>query len=91
MIVGRVVGHLVMTIRHRAYDDRTLLIVDRLGADGAPTGGYLIAVDTVGAGTGQTVLVNDEGGGAQQVLRCPGAPIRSVVVGIVDAVEISEL
>jgi len=44
----------------------------------------LIAIDTVGAGPGQTVLINDEGGGAQQVLGCPGAPIRSVVVGIID-------
>ena len=56
----------------------------RLTPEGEPAGGYLIAIDTVGAGPGQTVLINDEGGGAQQVLGCPGAPIRSVVVGIID-------
>ncbi len=86
MIIGRVAGQIFMTINHQAYDARTLLIVDRLSPEGEPSGGYLIAVDTAGAGPGQTVLVNDEGGGAQQVLDCPGAPIRSVVVGIIDEV-----
>ncbi len=84
MIIGRVSGQIVMTINHQAYDARTLLIIDRLTPEGEPAGGYLIAVDSVGAGPGETVLVNDEGGGAQQVLNCPGAPIRSVVVGIID-------
>lgn len=87
MILGHVSGQIFMTINHQAYDARTLLIVDRLTPEGTPAGGYLIAVDTVGAGIGQTVLVNDEGGGAQQVLGCPGAPIRSAVVGIVDQVD----
>ncbi len=86
MIIGRVAGQIFMTINHQAYNARTLLIVDRLTPEGTPAGGYLIAVDTVGAGAGQTVLVNDEGGGAQQVLGCPGAPIRSVVVGIIDEI-----
>lgn len=87
MILGRVAGQIHMTINHPAYDARTLLIVDRLTPEGTPAGGYVIAVDTVGAGIDQTVLVNDEGGGAQQVLGCPGAPIRSVVVGIIDDVD----
>ena len=86
MILGRVSGQIFMTINHPAYDARTLLVVDRLTPEGTLAGGYVIAIDTVGAGTGQIVLVNDEGGGAQQVLGCPGAPIRSVVVGIVDEI-----
>ncbi len=87
MIIGRVTGRIHMTIKHQAYDGRTLLVIDRLGADGSPSGGYVIAVDSVGAGPGETVLVNDEGGGAHQVLDCPGAPIRTVVVGIIDALD----
>ena len=87
MIIGRVAGQIFMTINHEAYDGRTLLIVDRIKPDGAPSGGYVIAVDSVGAGPGEKVLVNDEGGGAQQVLGCPEAPIRSVVVGIIDQVD----
>jgi hypothetical protein len=46
----------------------------------------MIAVDTVGAGAGETVLILDEGNSARQVLGAQGAPIRTVVVGIVDAV-----
>ncbi len=53
---------------------------------GPSAGGYLIAVDSVGAGAGETVLLLDEGNGARQVLGAPGAPIRTVVVGIVDAI-----
>lgn len=86
MIIGRVSGQITMTIKHHAYDGRTLLVVDRLTPEGEPAGGYLIAVDSVGAGVGQMVLVVDEGTGAQQILDCPGSPIRSVVVGIIDAV-----
>ena len=51
---------------------------------GEPTGGYVIAVDTVGAGAGETVLVLDEGNGARQILGGADLPVRSVVVGIVD-------
>jgi len=86
MIIGRVAGQISMTINHQAYDGRTLLIIDRLKPNGTLSGGSVIAVDSVGAGPGEMVLINDEGGGAQQVLGCPGAPIRSVVVGIIDEI-----
>lgn len=86
MIIGRVSGQIFMTVNHRAYDARTLLIIDRLTPEGKLSGGYLIAVDSVGAGAGQMVLVVDEGNGAQQILGCPSAPIRSVVVGIIDEI-----
>ncbi len=84
MILARVAGRLTSTIQHRSVDGRTLLVLDKLGADGSPAGGYLIAVDHVGAGPGQVVLVLDEGNGARQVLGGSDLAIRSVVVGIVD-------
>ena len=86
MKLGRVVGTVVSTINHPSFDERTLLLCDLLDPSGRPSGGYLIAVDSVGAGAGETVFLLDEGNGARQVLRAPGAPIRTVVVGIVDAV-----
>ncbi len=85
MILGRIAGNVVQTIQHPATENRRLLIVDRLGPDGELSGGYLVAVDTVGAAPGQTVLVLDEGNGARQILEWADAPIRSVVVGVVDA------
>ena len=86
MKLGRVVGTVVSTINVPAFDDRTLLICDLLDPAGQPAGGYVIAVDTVGAGAGEIVLILDEGNSARQVLSAPGAPIRTLVVGIVDAV-----
>ena len=65
---------------------RTLLLCDLLDPDGQLAGGYQIAVDNIGAGAGETVLLLDEGNGARQVLGAPGAPIRTVVIGIVDEV-----
>ena len=87
MILGRIAGSVVSTIHHRIVDSRTLLLAERLDHEGAPTGGYVIALDTVGAGYGETVLILDEGNGARQVLDDATAPVRSVIVGIVDAVE----
>jgi ethanolamine utilization protein EutN len=86
MKLGRVVGTVVSTINVPAFDDRTLLLCDLLDPTGRLAGGYVIAVDTVGAGAGETVLILDEGNSARQVLAAPGAPIRTLVVGIVDAV-----
>jgi len=86
MKLARVVATVVSTINAPALDGRTLLVCDLLDPSGAPSGGYLIAVDTVGAGAGETVLLLDEGNSARQVLGAPGAPIRTVVVGIVDAI-----
>jgi len=84
--LGRVAGTVVSTINAPAFDGRTLLLCDLLDPAGKPAGGYLIAIDTVGAGLGETVLILDEGTSARQVLGAPGAPIRTVIVGIVDAV-----
>lgn len=87
MYVGQVAGTVVATIKHEAFRGRKLLLVDRLGLNNQPTGEYDICVDTVQAGVGDHVLVLDEGNGARQVLRFNEAPIRAVIVGIVDAWE----
>lgn len=84
MYIGRVTGTVVATIKHEAFDGRKLLIVDQLGLDGQPTGSYDICVDVVQAGVGDRVLVLDEGNGARQILGRKTAPVRAVVVGIVD-------
>jgi ethanolamine utilization protein EutN len=86
MTIGSVTGHIHSTISHPFYQAKKLLLVEREDAAGRPTGSYLIAVDTVDAGVGERVLVLDEGTGARQVIGSPDAPIRSVIVGIVDAV-----
>ena len=87
MKLAKVVGTVVSTIKSPIFEGRALLLVDLVGPDGREAGGYLIALDTVGAGAGETVLVLDEGTSARQVIGAPYGPLRTVVVGIVDAVE----
>ena len=91
MKIGRVVGTVVSTINSPIFEDRRLLLCDLLDLAGEPTGGYTIAVDTVDAGAGETVLILDEGNSARQILRRePDGEIRALVVGVVDQVVASE-
>ncbi|HEX9717522.1 MAG TPA: EutN/CcmL family microcompartment protein [Actinomycetota bacterium] len=84
MKVGRVVGTVVATIEAPVFQDRKLLVCDVLDASGRPDGSYIIATDAVGAGAGETVLIIDEGNSARQVVGMEVAPIRAVIVGVVD-------
>ena len=87
MILGRVCGTVVSTIQHPFYQGKKQLMVRYCTPDGAFDGDrYVIAVDLVGAGVGETVLVEDEGTSARQLLDVKDAPVRSVIVGIVDQV-----
>ena len=88
MILGRIVGNVVSTIHHSIVEGRKLLVAERLDQHGRPSGGYLIAFDAIGAGQGETVLILDEGNGARQILDDANAPVRSIVVAIVDAVDV---
>lgn len=88
MILGVVAGNIYSTINHPFYDGCKLLVVDRIHPDGRRTGKYLIAVDSVDAGVGETVLMIDEGNGARQVFNDPQGPVRSAIVGIVDEIHI---
>jgi len=85
--IGRVAGTVVTTICSPVFEGRKLLHIDLLDLDGNETGRDVIAVDAVGAGAGETVLVLDEGNGARQVLEAPDAPVRAVVVGVIDEIE----
>jgi len=86
MILGRVKGEVVCTIKHPFYLNRRMLLLDRIDPAGEELGGYLVAIDAVDAGPGQVVLVNDEGNSARQIVDDPTAPVRSVIIGIVDHV-----
>ena len=89
MILGTVIGNVTSTINHPFYENKKLLIVEKCDGAGKATGDYVIAIDQVGAGAGERVLVLDEGNGARQIVQSTTAPVRSVIVGIVDAVNVS--
>ncbi len=86
MIIGTVRGTIVSTINHPYYNGKKMMIVEKEDFSGK-AGGYLIAIDGgVGVGVGERVLVIDEGNSARQVVRDSQAPLRSIIVGIVDHV-----
>lgn len=85
MKLAQVVGTVVSPVSHPFFEGRRLLLCDLVDPDGN-VGGYLIAVDVVNAGVGERVLICDEGSSARQIFGISTGPIRSVVVGIVDAV-----
>lgn len=89
MILGKVVGQIYSTINHPFYQSKRLLVVEQLTPEGRAAGKYLIAVDSVDAGWGETVLVIDEGNSARQIVQDSQAPIRSIIIGVVDQVSVS--
>jgi microcompartment protein CcmK/EutM len=87
--IGQVAGTVVATIEHRMFDGHKLLLVERLDLTGQPTSKYDIAVDKVQAGVGDRVLVLDEGTSARQVLDVePWGPVRCVIIGVIDEVDL---
>ena len=92
MNMGRVTGTVVSTIQHPFYDGKKQLIVRNTLPDGSFDGDkYVIAVDLVGAGVGELVLIEDEGNSARQLMNTAShAPVRSVIVGIIDDVQLEE-
>jgi microcompartment protein CcmK/EutM len=90
MYIGEVIGTVVATIKDDAFFSRKLLLVHRLNLEDAAEEYYDIAVDMVQAGVGDKVMVIDEGNGARQVLQREIAPVRAVIVGVVDDVDISD-
>ncbi len=87
MKIAKVIGSVVSTIKNGAYSGRKLMIVQALDTDLKPQEETFLAVDSVGAGAGETVLVMSEGIGARQILDLEVAPLRSVIVGVIDSVD----
>lgn len=88
MNVCRVLGTMVATEKHPAFAGRKILVVQPLDEQLSPVGNSYLAVDNIsGAGKGDVVLVMNEGSGARQVLQDKTAPIRSVIVGVVDQID----
>jgi ethanolamine utilization protein EutN len=88
MQIARVVGTVVATQKHRKFEGAKLLLVQPLGLDDAPRGAALLAVDGVGAGVHEKVLIVLEGRAAGEALGRKAAPVDAAIVGIVDQVDV---
>jgi len=76
--------------KHPAFAGRTLFVVQPLDEHGGDAGASFVAIDHVQAGVGDKVLVLTEGNGVRQILKQGDlVPIRSMIVGIVDHVELA--
>jgi len=85
MLLGKVIGNVVSTVKAIGYESKKILIIQPIGPKGDPKGKSFLAVDTVQAGVGDTVVTLDEGGSARVAIKEPGTQtVKCVVVGIVD-------
>ena len=90
MQIARVVGTVVSTQKHRKFEGAKLLLVQPVTLDDQPRGPALLAVDSVGAGVHEKVLVVIEGRAAGEALGRKGAPVDAAIVGIIDSVDVTE-
>jgi ethanolamine utilization protein EutN len=86
--LARVIGTVVATQKHRKFEGAKLMLVQPLNLDGTPRGATLLAVDGVGSGVREKVLIVLEGRAAGEVLGRKAAPVDAAIIGIVDQVEI---
>ncbi|MFG0317177.1 MAG: EutN/CcmL family microcompartment protein [Planctomycetota bacterium JB042] len=90
MFLATVLGPVVTPVQHPFFDGKPLLLVradDPEHGEAAPEG-VVVAADRVGAGVGERVLVMKEGSSARTLYGRDDAPVRTVIVGIVDEVEV---
>ena len=88
MEIGKVIGTIVSTVKHPAYHGKKLLLVQPMHQPEQPEPEAIVAIDHAQAGIGDTVLVMREGSGARQVTAIEDAPIISVIVGILDSINL---
>jgi ethanolamine utilization protein EutN len=90
MQIAQVVGTVVSTQKHRKLEGAKLLLVQPQTPDGTPRGPVLLAIDSVGAGVGERVLVVIEGKAAGDALGKKAAPVDAAIIGIVDRLTVEE-
>lgn len=86
MFLAEVIGTVVSPVQHPVLEGERLLLLCVLKPDGSPAGKTRIALDRAGAGVGERVLVVDEGNSGRQLVGKKDAPVKTVIVGVVDYV-----
>lgn len=89
MLLARVTGTVVSTQKNRRLEGAKLLLVQPLTLEDTPRGAELLAIDGVGAGVHEKVLIVLEGRAAGEAIGRKAAPVDAAIVGIVDSVDLS--
>jgi microcompartment protein CcmK/EutM len=84
MQIGRVVGQAVATAKHVSLTGWRLLLVQPLTTDGKEDGEPLLAIDNLGAGTNDLVILSNDGAGARELVGAKDSPVRWMVLGMCD-------
>ena len=90
MQIARVIGTVVATQKHRTFEGAKLLLVQPISLDDTPRGTPLLAIDSVGAGVHEKVLIVLEGRAAGEALGRKAAPVDAAIIGIIDQVDVHE-
>ena len=90
MQIAKVIGTVVSTQKHHKFEGQKLLLVQPLNLDDTPRGTAVLAIDGVGAGVNEKVLVVQEGRAAIETLGKPMSPVDAAIVGIIDTVTVSD-
>jgi ethanolamine utilization protein EutN len=88
MTLGRVIGTVVSTVKLKVLSGYKILMVQPIDPQGRDTGAVTLALDSVQAGVGDTVLIIDEGNSSRMIVGDPMAAIRTMIVGVVDRVDL---
>ena len=88
MLISRVIGEIVATLKDASHEGRKVLLVQPLNLDGTDLGEALVALDAAGAGAGDIVLLVTEGYSAMTAAGRPNSPIDMGVLAIVDRVDL---
>ena len=91
MLIGRVVGTVVSTQKNKKLEGAKLLLVQPLTLENEPRGPAVLAIDSVGAGVGEKVLLVIEGKAAGAALGKKAAAVDAAIIGIVDTVDYREV
>src|SRR6266853_2623558 len=86
VLIGRIIGDVVATQKAPSHEGRKILVVQPLNLDGTDRGDPVLALDAVGAGIGERVLITTEGFSAMTAVGRPNSPIDAAVIGVIDEV-----
>ncbi len=89
MTLCKVTGTIVSTQKNQTLKEYKVLIVQPIDLNGVLMGKEALAIDTVDAGIGDTVLIIQEGAGAQQALKRKDVPVHTVIVAVVDGLDVA--
>jgi ethanolamine utilization protein EutN len=90
MLIARIIGEIVSTHKHPSHEGRSLLLVQPLNLDGSNRGDAVVALDAVGAGIGDRVLLATDGYSAMTSVGKLQAPIDMAAIGFIDEVDLMD-